>query len=327
MDLRLTPLGNTRYACISTIPPTIPSSPSVARLPSVNVSSIMSKTYPLVILATAWLVAVPAPVFAQLLELSPSVPNPKICRDDANKLQSDGLSVESDAFSKPPYNRYDSREYNMWLSKCPSDNPGGCKNIKTWTYNQNPCPGGRHVPCKWAIILAQPRPVTVYFIVRIFDKANREVAAANNSQILNLTWRDEGKCPKQLFDSLTITVNGQKGCTAVQPTSPKCTNLGPGLDHHGDHVPMIALSPAPKGQYTAPAFKIVATWSGSGHAYIGYDNSQTHCDKSPCEVLVEERGYGGDFMGRDGCAAELRPDSGGVLVADVGIDYIGPSHR
>ena len=111
--------------------------------------SRMLKTYFRVVLATAWLVTMPAALYAQLVELTPNNQRPIVCTGTNRKLQSDFVSVESDAFFKPPYNRYNSKNYNMWLYLCASDNPRGCKNISTWTYDQKSCSGGSGVPCKW----------------------------------------------------------------------------------------------------------------------------------------------------------------------------------
>jgi hypothetical protein len=184
----------------------------------------MLKTYSFAILATAWLVVVPAPVYSQLVELTPNNPRPIVCTGTNRNLQSDFVSVESDAFLKPPYNRYNSKAYNMWLYLCASDNPLGCKRINTWTYDQKPCSGGSGVPCKWGVSLKSPRAVSIYFLALIYDKANRQVTTQNNAKILKVTWTNvRGPCPGQpppprtVLPSVSIRVTGggaNGGCSA-----------------------------------------------------------------------------------------------------------------
>src|SRR5262249_12621352 len=141
-------------------------------------------------------------VHAQRVVLTPAKQQPILCRDAQGKLQADSVSVESNTWFKPSYN---SRDYEMRLFVCPSDNPQGCftpqgnPNPQSWRPFPGTCSGGSGVPCKWLIRLNQPRQVTVYLKAHVYEKAsNRRVTTPQDSQQLNITWTNTGqRCPEQ----------------------------------------------------------------------------------------------------------------------------------
>ena len=85
---------------------------------------------------SAWLVvgiAVPASAQAPVPTPTTDFPNLKVCTDAAGRLQMDPAHIESRAFLDPPYNRYNTSNYDLWLYACASDNPQSCTNLSSYT--------------------------------------------------------------------------------------------------------------------------------------------------------------------------------------------------
>src|SRR5579871_211603 len=167
----------------------------------------------------------PAPLLGQLT-LTSHNPPPSVCRDEQNNLKADVIRVETNPGNPfvGRYARFNNSAYELRLYVCASDAPGGCGNIRSanWKVRPTVCKGGES--CEgWLISLARARPVTVYFVAFIFDRAhNRAVTTTNDTKpVFRLNWKDIGPCPKQpqprtggAARTVNLLVNGASCSTA-----------------------------------------------------------------------------------------------------------------
>lgn len=143
---------------------------------------------------------------------------------------------------------------------------------------------------------------------------------------------------------LTLTVNGQAGCTikarqnAVSYSDANCRNRGP-LDIHQAGTPVVRLRPDGRGRFIAPGFSITAMWGGlppgTWYARITHGNYHKQCEpyETTCTLQVPQQTFDGDFIGRANTLAgvmwvENTRDNPSVhgwpssLGAEVGVDFM-----
>jgi hypothetical protein len=221
----------------------------------------------LIVFAAAWAAAL-LPLQAQQLELTPNLEKLEICRNAAGKLQADSVGVESGSFLTPAAHRFNSKSYSMWLYFCASDNPNGCKDFKNWTYDRQACIGGSGLPCKWPIKLKTARPVSVYFLAQIYDRANSAMTSPKQSKILKLTWKDVGQCPTQAPPPstarvVTLLVNGNAFCSirASDESNHPVTTVSP-------QTAVIVLPADSNRAVQIPVHAEIKGWSRGWHLEI-----------------------------------------------------------
>ena len=170
------------------------------------------------------------------MALTPSKPQPIVCIGPNGKPLADAISIAANpSFVQAPLNQVDPRQYEFHLYDCASDKgcftPDGKPRWQgrdssgklVWNHSVQQCDDKRNCG-KWALRPNPPRPVTVYFVAFVQQKAAYGGQRVTGARLLQVPWTYTGqRCPNQplppglpegqdtrvQFGWMGININGQ----------------------------------------------------------------------------------------------------------------------